>query len=66
MIPSKRQAELEEARVLLKQAKRKLARATELIRMEKCAHTNCVKVLPIGPRDNGERAYVCADCGRML
>ena len=62
----KRHAELDEARLLLQQAKRKLARAAELIRLEKCAHTECVKVLPSGPRDNGERAYVRADCGRVL
>ena len=61
----KRHAELEKARVLIKQAKRKLARATELIRMD-CAHTDCVKVLPSGPRDNGECTYVCAQCGRVL
>ena len=62
----KRHADLEEARVLLQEAKRKLARAAELLRKDKCAHADLVKILPSGPRDNGEAAFVCANCGRLL
>ena len=62
----KRIAELDEARVLLQQAKRKLARAAELLQRVKCVHAECVKVFPVGPRGNGECTYVCADCGRVF
>ena len=62
----KRHADLDEARVLLQEVKRKLARAAELIRREKCIHADLVKILPSGPRDNGEAAFVCAKCGRSL
>ena len=62
----KRHADLEEAKVLLQQAKRKLARAAEILRKEKCVHADLVKVIPVGPRDNGEATFVCAKCGRSL
>ena len=62
----KRHAEVDEARLLLQQAKWKLARVAELLRKEKCVHAALVKVFPSGPRDNGEKAFVCADCGHVI
>ena len=62
----KRRAELDEARVLLRDAKAKLAKVQHILRTEQCPHTNCVKVFPTGPRDNGECVYVCAECKRVL
>ena len=56
--------ELEELLVLLQKTKAKMARVEELLR-EPCPHTDRTKVVPPGPRDNGEHWYVCTQCGAI-
>ena len=56
--------ELEELLALLQKAKEKIARVERLLR-EPCPHTERQKVVPPGPRDNGEHWYVCRQCGAV-
>ena len=47
-----RDGDLNEVRKLLREAKECLYKAEQILETE-CDHTDCVKVLPNGPRDNG-------------
>ena len=54
-----------ELRALLQAAKEKVARVEELLERDEpaCHHADRVRVVPSGPRDNGEFWYVCSRCG---
>ena len=57
--------ELEDLLVLLQKAREKVRRVEELLRELPCRHMEFKKVLPPGPRDNGEHWYVCTQCGAV-
>ena len=58
----------EELRAMLQKAKKRVSILEHrLLEQERCQPV-CnyeMKVMPSGPRDNGEFIYVCTKCGRM-
>ena len=61
--------DMEELRAMLHEAKKTVStlehRLLELERCRPVCNFNALqKLMPTGPRDNGEFIYVCTECGR--